>query len=85
MILSPHIWYPESYPERCFDLRQVLTWVTDGDTALVRFKGEIVSLVLFNRLDFEAAMTRSVNNTLQGLLVPVSIDSAEAFGNITLT
>ncbi len=64
-ITSPHIWYVSGYPGSAVDLRQVISWSPDpGNPSMVnvRFVGDTIAVVQFDRTAFEAAKQNSLDN-----------------------
>jgi hypothetical protein len=64
MVVSHHIWYPAGYPGTAYDLRQITAWhdVDDPTLVRVRFVGDPVAVVEFNKLAFETAKQDSLDH-----------------------
>jgi hypothetical protein len=65
-VSSPHIWYPSGYPGTAYDLRKVISWndvSTAPTTVQVRFMGDPVATLIFNKAAFEAAKQNSLDNS----------------------
>ncbi len=54
-IESPHVWYPDGYPRRAFDLRWVISYTIVDGQALVRFFGNPHSVLSFSATSFLGA------------------------------
>lgn len=54
-ISSPHLWYPDGYPGRVFDLRWVGSWAKVGSRVFVRMFGNPASVLEFSAAQFEPA------------------------------
>jgi len=64
-VTSDHIWYPAGYPGPAYDVRHVISWHPlpyDATLVMVRFAGDSVFVIEFNRVDFETAKLNSLDN-----------------------